>query len=401
MSLEILALAMRTTLMLTYSDAAVSPELDSNFKDVPPLRGLSFLDRFLVIWIILAMAIGILLGAFVPSTGPTLQKGQFVGVSVPIGMPRLSVYSAPQCCFSANISSLAIGLLVMMYPILCKVRYETLHLLFSHRGLWIQIGVSFVLNWIFCPLLMLGLAWAFLPDEPSLREGLIFVGIARCIAMVLIWTDLAGGDTDYCAVLVAFNSILQIVLFAPMAIFYVNIIGHSGDAINVSYSVVATSVAVFLGIPLGAAIITRLVFRRLLGEKTYQTHFIRIISPLSLIGLLFTIIVLFASQGKQVVDKIIEVLRVIAPLIVYFAVTFSVVVVLCKKLGFGYRISCTQSFTAASNNFELAIAVVVAVYGASSEQALASTVGPLVEVPVLVGCVYLLKWVKRRWEWKD
>lgn len=248
---------------------------------------------------------------------------------------------------------------------------------------------------------MLGLSWAFLPDRLSLREGLIFVGIARCIAMVLIWTDLAGGDTDYCAVLVAFNSMLQIVLFAPMAIFYVNVIGHSGDAVNVSYSVVATSVAVFLGIPLGAAIITRLSLRRLLGEKNYQTYFIRTISPLSLIGLLFTIIVLFASQGKQVVDKIIDVLRVMAPLIVYFAITFTVVAVLCKKLGFGYRVSCTQSFTAASNNFELAIAVVVAVYGVDSEQALASTVGPLVEVPVLVSCVYLLKWLKKRWGWKD
>jgi ACR3 family arsenite transporter len=288
----------------------------------------------------------------------------------------------------------------MMYPILCKVRYETLHLLASHRTLWIQIGVSFLLNWIFCPLLMLGLAWAFLPDQPALREGLIFVGIARCIAMVLIWTDLAGGDTDYCAVLVAFNSVLQIVLFAPLAIFYVKVIGHGGD-VNVSYSVVATSVAVFLGIPLGAAILTRLVLRRALGERRYQTHFIRLISPLSLIGLLFTIIVLFASQGKHVVDQIVSVLRVIAPLIVYFAITFSAVVLLCWKLGFGYRVSCTQSFTAASNNFELAIAVVVAVYGQGSGQALASTVGPLVEVPVLVGCVYLLKFVRGRVGWKD
>jgi arsenite transporter len=247
---------------------------------------------------------------------------------------------------------------------------------------------------------MLALAWAFLPDRTSLREGLIFVGIARCIAMVLIWTDLVGGDTDYCAVLVAFNSMLQIVLFAPMATFYVNVIGHSGDAVNVSYSVVATSVAVFLGIPLGAAIITRLALRCILDEKN-QTCFIRMISPLSLIGLLFTIIVLFASQGKQVVDKIIDVLRVIAPLITYFAFTFTAVAVLFKKLGFGYRISCTQSFTAASNNFELAIAVVVAVYGVDSEQALASTVGPLVEVPVLISCVYLLKWMKKRWGWKD
>jgi arsenite transporter len=289
----------------------------------------------------------------------------------------------------------------MMYPILCKVRYETLHLLFSHRTLWIQISVSFVLNWIFCPLLMFGLAWAFLPEEPQLREGLIFVGIARCIAMVLVWTDLAGGDTDYCAVLVAFNSILQIMLFAPLAIFYVKIISGSSPDLDISYNTVATSVAVFLGIPLGAAIVTRLSLRHLLGEKNYQTFFIRFISPLSLIGLIFTIIILFASQGKHVVDQIIDVLRVMAPLIIYFALTFSVVVFMCYKLGFSYRVSCTQSLTAASNNFELAIAVVVAVYGVNSDQALASTVGPLVEVPVLVGCVYILKWLKGKWGWKN
>jgi ACR3 family arsenite transporter len=357
----------------------LSPIPETDYKDVPPLRGLGFLDRFLVIWIILAMAIGILLGNFVKGTGEELQKGQFVGVSVPI----------------------AVGLLIMMYPILCKVRYETLHLLLSQRALWVQIAVSFVLNWILCPLLMLALSWAFLPDREDLREGLIFVGIARCIAMVLIWTDLSGGDTDYCAVLVAFNSILQIVLFAPLAIFYITIVSGDHDKLEIRYSTVATSVAVFLGIPLGAAIVTRLVLFRLIGERKYQTYFIRYISPLSLIGLIFTIIVLFASQGKHVVDQILDVLRVIAPLVVYFAITFTFVVFLCKRLGFGYRVSCTQSFTAASNNFELAIAVVVAVYGVGSGQALASTVGPLVEVPVLVGCVYVMKWVRTRWNWKD
>lgn len=201
--------------------------------------------------------------------------------------------------------------------------------------------------------------------------------------------------------LVAFKSILQILLFAPVAVFYVNVISHSGSAVNVSYSTVAASVAVFLGIPLAAAVLTRLSLRRFLGEGHYLTYFIRIVFPLSLVGLLFTIIVLFASQGKQVVDKIVDVLRVIAPLVVYFVITFTVAVLLCKRLEFGYRISCTQSFTAASNNFELAIAVVVAVYGVNGEQALESTVGPLVEVPVLISCVYLLKWVEKRWEWKD
>ncbi|KAJ4292618.1 arsenicals resistance [Kalmusia sp. IMI 367209] len=343
---------------------------------LPPLKGLSFLDRYLIVWIILAMAIGIVLGNTVASIGPALQKGEFVGVSIPI----------------------AIGLLIMMYPILCKVRFETLHLLLRSRELWVQIGISFVLNWIIAPLLMVALAWAFLPDRQDLREGLIFVGIARCIAMVLIWTDLAKGDGDYCAVLVAFNSLLQIVLFAPFAVFYVQVVSH-GEKTNVSYEKVAQSVGVFLGIPLGAAILTRLSLKRLIGEVRYQRRFIRYIAPLSLVGLLYTIIVLFASQGAHVVRQITDVLRVCAPLLVYFLVIFSSTVWFCWKMGFGYRISCTQSFTAASNNFELAIAVVVAVYGAGSGQALASTVGPLIEVPVLVALVYVVKWLRDRWQW--
>lgn len=346
--------------------------------DFPPLKALSFLDRFLVVWIILAMAIGITLGSTVHSAGRRLQGNTFVGVSFPI----------------------AIGLLVMMYPILCKVRFETLHLLLRERALWVQVAISFVLNWIIAPLLMVGLAWAFLPDRQDLREGLIFVGIARCIAMVLIWTDLAKGDGDYCAVLVAFNSILQIVLFAPFAVFYIKVVSNSSNKLTVSYTKVASSVAVFLGIPLGAAIVTRLALRSVLGESKYQNYFIRYISPWSLIGLIYTIIVLFTSQGAHVASQITSVLRVCAPLIVYFFVMFSATVFLCWKLGFGYRVSCTQSFTAASNNFELAIAVVVAVYGAGSGQALASTVGPLIEVPVLVALVYVLQWTKRRLGWK-
>ncbi|KAF2128145.1 arsenical-resistance protein ACR3 [Dothidotthia symphoricarpi CBS 119687] len=356
-------------------DSCATGNCDKN-QDVPPLRGLSFLDRFLVVWIILAMGIGIAIGNTVDSVGPALQKGEFVGVSIPI----------------------AVGLLVMMYPILCKVRYETLHLLLREKALWIQILISFVLNWIIAPLFMVGLAWAFLPDRQDLREGLIFVGIARCIAMVLIWTDLAGGDGDYCAVLVAFNSILQIVLFAPFAIFYVQIVSHGGKT-NVSYENVAQSVGVFLGLPLGAAVITRLVLKTWVGEDKYQQYFIRYIAPFSLIGLLYTIIVLFASQGAHVVRQITDVLRVCAPLLVYFLVIFTSVIWFCWKMGFGYKISAVQGFTAASNNFELAIAVTVAVYGAQSGQALASTVGPLIEVPVLVALVYVLKWFKKRWQW--
>lgn len=325
------------------------------------------------------MAIGIILGNLVPSTGEALQGGNFVGVSVPI----------------------AIGLLVMMYPILCKVRFEKLHLLLKTRFLWTQIAISFVLNWIIAPLLMVGLAWAFLPDRKDLREGLIFVGIARCIAMVLIWTDLAGGDGDYCAILVAFNSILQIILFAPLAVFYTRVISHDADSSNaVNYDTVATSVAAFLGIPLAAAIVTRLALHRLIGEYNYQRYFLRYIGPLSLIGLLYTIIVLFGSQGTHVVTQITSVLRVCAPLIVYFAIIFTATAWMMKKAGYGYKVSCVQSFTAASNNFELAIAVVASVYGAGSQQALAATVGPLIEVPVLVALVYLLKFFRRRWGWE-
>lgn len=324
------------------------------------------------------MAIGIILSNLVPSTGPALQKGQFVGVSIPI----------------------AIGLLVMMYPILCKVRYETLHLLLQTAELWKQVAISFVLNWIVAPLFMTALAWAFLPDRQDLRDGLIFVGVARCIAMVLIWTELAGGDGDYCAVLVAFNSILQIVLFAPFAVFYVKVVSHDGVELRGDlYQTAAIAVAVFLGIPLGAAILTRLVLRRLLGEERYQRYFIRFMAPWSLIGLLYTIIVLFASQGQHVVQQITSVLRVCAPLVVYFLVIFPLTAFMMWRTGHGYKVSCTQSFTAASNNFELAIAVVVAVYGAGSGQALAATVGPLIEVPVLVSLVYVIQWFRKRQKW--
>ncbi|TIA49622.1 arsenical-resistance protein ACR3 [Aureobasidium pullulans] len=344
---------------------------------ISAIKGLGWLDRFLAVWIILAMAIGILLGNFVPETGPALEKGKFVGVSVPI----------------------AIGLLVMMYPILCKVKYETLHLAFKTKQLWIQIGFSIIMNWIVAPFLMLALSWAFLPDKSGLREGLILVGLARCIAMVLIWTGLAGGDNEYCAILVAVNSILQIVLYAPLAIFFINVISHSQSGITPSYSTIATSVAAFLGIPLGAAIITRFALKYTIKGDWYERVFLKWVAPWSLIGLLYTITVLFASQGRRVVHQIVSVVRVAAPLIIYFFVIFTFTLWITHRLGFGYKLASTQSFTAASNNFELAIAVAVATYGADSDQALASTVGPLIEVPVLLGLVYIVKWIgnKRRW----
>ncbi|KAF7162577.1 hypothetical protein CNMCM5623_007823 [Aspergillus felis] len=340
-------------------------------------KNLGILDRFLALWIFLAMAIGIILGNFVSNTGPALQKGKFVGVSVPI----------------------AIGLLVMMYPILCKVRYESLHYVFRTRQIWIQIAFSIFVNWIIAPFFMLALSWAFLPDEPELRQGLILVGLARCIAMVLIWTGLAGGDGEYCAILVAVNSMLQMVLFAPMGVFFIQVI--SGDSVGFEYDTAAKSVAVFLGIPLGAAILTRFTLRWVTSPRWYDEVFLKWASPWSLIGLLFTILVLFASQGRQVVHQIVSVVRVAAPLIVYFAVIFFATLFITYKMGFGYKLAVTQSFTAASNNFELAIAVAVATFGADSNQALASTVGPLIEVPVLLGLVYAVKAVAKRLGWKD
>ncbi|KAK9371669.1 sodium bile acid symporter family-domain-containing protein [Lipomyces chichibuensis] len=358
---------------LERGEPAAPTEKESVFKS------LGLLDRFLAAWIFLAMVIGIILGNFVPNTGPALQKGQFVGVSIPI----------------------AIGLLVMMYPILCKVRYETLHRVFRQREVWVQILFSIIVNWLIAPFLMLGLSWAFLPDKSGLREGLILVGLARCIAMVLIWTGLAGGDNEYCAILVAINSILQMVLYAPLAIFFIKVISHAGNGSTVSYTTVAKSVGVFLGIPLGAAIVTRFTLRRVTSPTWYDTTFLKWASPWSLIGLLFTILVLFASQGHQVVHQIVSVVRVAAPLIVYFGTIFFLTLLVTYKLGFGYKLSATQSFTAASNNFELAIAVAVAGFGPNSDQALASTVGPLIEVPVLLTLVYVVKWIGKTRGWKD
>ncbi|KAL2133919.1 hypothetical protein VTI74DRAFT_1393 [Chaetomium olivicolor] len=361
-------------------DAENAPCCETAQSRLSAFSSLGFLDRFLAVWIFLAMLIGILLGNFVDDVGPALQKGTFVGVSLPI----------------------AIGLLVMMYPILCKVQYEKLHEVFKTREIWIQLGFSIIFNWIVAPLFMLGLSWAFLPDEQGLREGLILVGIARCIAMVLIWNDLAGGNGDYCAILVAFNSLLQIVLFAPISLLFIRVFNsHSHAAITISYSTVATSVGVFLGIPLGAAILTRLALLTLLGADRYGSHFLRFASPWSLIGLLFTILVLFASQGKQFVHQIVSVVRVAAPLVVYFAVIFFATLAVARRMGFRYGFAVTQSFTAASNNFELAIAVAVAAFGPQSDQALAATVGPLIEVPVLLGLVYGVKWFARRSGWKE
>ncbi|ORY77268.1 sodium bile acid symporter family-domain-containing protein [Leucosporidium creatinivorum] len=345
--------------------------------DVPTIKRLKLLDQLLALWIFLAMAIGIILGNFTDAD-IVLEKVKFVEVSLP----------------------LAIALIVMMWPILCRVSPTALFKLFSGRQVWYHLAFSLFVNWVFAPLLMVGLAWAFLPDRVELREGLILVGLARCIAMVLVWTDIAGGDGDYCAVLVAFNSVLQIVLYSPFAILYINTISPgSQDDIHIDYVTVARSVAAFLGIPLGLALLTRGFFILIKAQKFYQTKFLPAIAPLSLIALIFTTIIIFAGQGKQVVSSITDVLRVIAPLLVYFIIMFFLVLWICSRAGVSYGRSATQAFTGASNNFELAIAVAVSAYGGSSKQALAATVGPLVEVPVLLGLSYLLVWYRRRTNW--
>ncbi|EFE38826.1 arsenite efflux transporter (ArsB), putative [Trichophyton verrucosum HKI 0517] len=308
-------------------------------------RNLGILDRYLALWIFLAMAIGIILGNFVDNIGRSLQKGALVGVSVPI------------------------------------LRFESLHQVFRTREIWIQMAFSIFINWIIAPFLMC-------------------VCLLTALAQVLIWTGLAGGDNEYCAILVAINSLLQMVLFAPLALLFIKIISHSEGTIPLSYPVVAKSVAVFLGIPLGAAIVTRFTLRKTAGPVWYDNTFIKWLSPWSLIGLLFIILALFASQGKQVVDQIVSVVRVAAPLLVYFVIVFFSTLYITYRLGFGYRLSTTQSFTAASNNFELAIAVAIATFGADSSQALASTVGPLIEVPVLLGLVYVARFVAKRVNWK-
>lgn len=225
--------------------------------------------------------------------------------------------------------------------------------------------------------------------------------LIHCCEKVLVWNDLAGGDGEYCAILVAINSVLQMVLYAPLALFYLRIVSHSADSISVDYPTVAKSVAVFLGIPLGAAFATRLTLRKFINPTWYETRFLKWINPLSLLGLIFTILILFASQGHRVVHQVISVLRVAAPLIFYFALVFFLTVMLSRRFHLGYKLVCTQSFTAASNNFELAIAVAVATFGINSDQALAATVGPLIEVPVLLGLVYVIRWLGRRKQWEN
>ncbi|MFI6997034.1 ACR3 family arsenite efflux transporter [Nocardia sp. NPDC050175] len=329
---------------------------------------LSVLDRFLPVWIGAAMAAGLLLGRLIPGLGDGLSAVQLDGISLPI----------------------AVGLLVMMYPVLAKVRYDRLDTVTGDRRLLLG---SLVLNWVIGPALMFALAWLLLPDNPEYRTGLIIVGLARCIAMVIIWNDLACGDREAAAVLVALNSVFQVVMFAVLGWFYLSVLpgwlGLAQTDIHTSPWQIAKSVLIFLGIPLLAGFLTRRLGEKARGRSWYESVLLPRLGPWALYGLLFTIVILFALQGKQITSHPVDVVRIAVPLLVYFALMWGGGYALGALLGLGYERTTTMAFTAAGNNFELAIAVAIATYGATSGQALAGVVGPLIEVPVLVGLVYV------------
>jgi ACR3 family arsenite transporter len=357
------------------SDAVRETARADAATDAPVLQKLSPLDRFLPVWIIAAMAAGLLLGRLVPGLAPVLDALAVDGVSLPI----------------------ALGLLIMMYPVLAKVRYDRLDTVTGDRKLLIS---SLVLNWVLGPALMFALAWIFLPDLPEYRTGLIIVGLARCIAMVIIWNDLACGDREAAAVLVAINSVFQVIMFAALGWFYLSVLpgwlGLEQTTIDTSPWQIAKSVLIFLGIPLLAGYLSRRFGEKAKGRDWYESKFLPRIGPWALYGLLFTIVILFALQGDQITSQPLDVVRIAIPLLVYFALMWGGGYVLGAALGLGYERTTTLAFTAAGNNFELAIAVAIATYGVTSGQALAGVVGPLIEVPVLVGLVYVSQALRKR-----
>lgn len=344
--------------------------------DTDVLHKLSFLDRFLPVWIIVAMGAGLLLGSVIPGLQGVLDAVKIGQVSLPI----------------------ALGLLLMMYPVLAKVRYDRLDTVTKDKRTMV---LSLVLNWILGPALMFALAWLMLPDLPEYRTGLIIVGLARCIAMVIIWNDLACGDREAAAVLVALNSVFQVIMFGVLGWFYLDLLpgwlGLDTTSIDFSPWEIALSVLIFLGIPLAAGYLSRRLGERAKGRDWYEGTFLPKIGPIALYGLLFTIVILFALQGDTITSRPLDVARIALPLLVYFAIMWIGGYLVGKASGLSYERTTTLAFTAAGNNFELAIAVAIGVFGVTSGQALAGVVGPLIEVPVLVALVYVSLWLRKRW----